>query len=80
MQQGPGNSQSQPPQGGPGMQQGPGSSQGQPPQGGPGEQNGSRNSISNNVNQDTKALEQALKQIGQMIQNLTKQLKQVQSK
>lgn len=61
--------------GGPGGQQGPGNSQGQPPQGGPGEQNGSRNSTSNNANQDTKALEQVLKQLGQIIQNLTKQLK-----
>ena len=51
-----------------------------PPQGGPGEQNGTRNSTSNKANQDTKGLEQVLKQLGQMIQNLTKQLKQVEAK
>ena len=67
-------------QGGPGGQNGPGNSQGQPPQGNPGEQNGSRNSTSKNANQDTKALEQALQPLGQMIQNLTKHLKQVEAK
>ena len=79
-QNGQGGPGGQPPQGGPGGQNGPGNSQGQPPQGNPGEQNGSRNSTSKNANQDTKALEQALQQLGQMIQNTTKQLKQIEAK
>ena len=66
--------QGQAPQGGPGGQNDSGNSQGQVPG------NSSKNKSSNKTEQSAQALEQALQELGQMIHNLTKQLKQVEAK